>query len=150
MACRCSDYRTTISTAAAVRERCGVAGTLSANLSLVAGPSESWLAAYRCSICGQLWACEYPFSEAHGGGPPCFYAISTADPAAWLESAPHIASELIQRQAQEDFWSSLGPEVGPDQCIASDCTRLRIPLSSMCRAHHVEALERIRRSQAAG
>lgn len=148
MNCRCSEYRAPISTAVAVRERCGVSGTLSANLSLIAGPSESWLDVYRCNVCGQLWACEYPFSESHGGGPPCFYTISAPDPRVWLESAPQLASELIRRQAEEDFCSSLGPEVGPDRCSAAGCTRLRISLSSMCRAHHVEALQRVRSSQA--
>jgi hypothetical protein len=48
----------------------------------------------RCKVCGQTWACEYPFSEHHGGGAPCFYQITADEPEAWLAQAVPIMDSL--------------------------------------------------------
>jgi hypothetical protein len=102
------------------------------------------MAVLRCRACGQLWAKEYPFSEAHGSGPPCLYQVSISDPYAWLSSGPSLAVELICEQESQDCFSSLGPEVGPERCASLGCKAFRIKLSVMCRSHHVEMLERAR------
>ena len=45
-------------------------------------------------------------------------------------------------EVHREFWISLGEEVGPEQCRAASCERLRITLSVSCRRHHFEKILR--------
>jgi hypothetical protein len=60
----------------------------------------------------------------------------------WLQPPPTPSTEEQQRCQDEEFWTSLGEELGPEICTNAGCTRRRIALSVKCRAHHFEMITR--------
>ena len=89
-----------------------------------------------------MWAAEYPFSEHHGGGTPCLYAIETHDPEAWLKSAKPLTEAIRQQYEDQIFLDRLGPEIGPELCQHEGCQRKRVRLSVMCQQHHFEMVKK--------
>ncbi len=59
----------------------------------------------------------------------------------WLLPPPPPTPEEQQRTDDEQFWLSLGEEVGSDTCTTAGCSRKRIPLSVKCRTHHFEMVK---------
>ena len=59
----------------------------------------------------------------------------------WLQPPRPLTPEEQRRAEDEEFWLSLGDEVGPFTCSADDCRRKRITLSAYCRTHHFEKLK---------
>lgn len=54
---------------------------------------------------------------------------------------PRKQTDLLEGHRQ--FWNTLGEELGPQQCRAASCERLRIALSVFCRRHHFEQIRRV-------
>jgi hypothetical protein len=102
----------------------------------------NWVAVFRCRVCGQRWAEEYPFGELHGGGPRCFYAIAAEDPRAWLTSGPGLPGRLREDAEDRAFFDALGEERSEARCAAPDCPRGAISHSVFCRVHHFEMVRR--------
>ena len=102
-------------------------------------PSE-WATLFRCRECGSFWCEEYPFSEHHGGGPPCLYRVETTDAEQWAQSYRPLTPQFRQQHEDAEFFRSLGEEVGPELCQHAGCDRLRIRHSVLCRRHHFEMI----------
>jgi immunity protein 53 of polymorphic toxin system len=60
----------------------------------------------------------------------------------WLKPPPPLSEEEQQKLEDDNFWISLGEEVGPEICKHEDCARKRIQYSVMCRQHHFEMVKR--------
>ena len=100
----------------------------------------NWRTIYKDSFHESLWVEEFPFSEMQGGGPSAFYIIHTDDPDTWLKTAPYLSADLRRDKQDADFFSILGPELGPEPCRHTGCTHLRIKMSVFCRIHHFESV----------
>ena len=140
MSCKCTNYSEPLATFSDVKQRCEHYEDLRATLDTVVDDLRAWRSVLRCRVCGALWAQEYPFSEMHGGGPACFYRITTADPAQWLVTAPDLTMQLRREHEDRSFFACLGEEIGPELCRHSGCTHKRIQFSVMCRLHHFEMI----------
>ena len=140
--CCCEQFERSLQSFSEVRERCNSASELSMTLEKLATAPEKWMEVYRCRECKCFWAKEFPFSESHGGGMPCFYKVSPDDPIAWLATAQPLTNVLRQRAVDLEFLSSLGPEVGPALCRKTGCSRKCIRLSVFCLSHHFEMITR--------
>jgi hypothetical protein len=90
----------------------------------------------QCEVCGRFWFVEYPFSERHGGGPPCAYHTDRRELA-----SQHLTADIRQRSEDAVFFCNLGPEVGPERCRAGGCDRLRVHNSVFCARHHFESVK---------
>ena len=145
-ACICDGFPDAPATFQDVVSRCEHAQKIAVTLDPIARDSSGWRSVERCRVCGALWTREYPFGEYHGGGSPCFYRISTADPAAWLLREAPLTPRLRTEHEQAAFLASLGPESGPEACRQPGCTHSRIGYSVFCRAHHAASLSAIRQS----
>ncbi len=69
----------------------------------------------------------------------------------WLEPGHRPYRQLkyenppsFWRQLHRDWYASLGDEVGPGRCASTDCARLRVTHSVMCRKHHYEMVHQRR------
>jgi hypothetical protein len=138
--CRCREFAGALESLADVRTRCEAADAIAVHLREVATNADTWVSVLRCEHCTQLWAREYAFSEHHGGGLPCLYQISTTDPERWPASTVPLARELRRAGEDAQFLADLGPEVGPESCRRTDCSRKRISHSVLCRSHHFESI----------
>ena len=138
--CVCEKYLLPLKTFDDVQRRCADSAEILPLLQLMADDARKWLSVYRCRVCGTLWAEEYPFSEMHGGGPACLYVIEAKNPEVWLATADYRTSKICQNYADEKFYESLGPELGPELCKREGCGRKRIALSVLCRCHHFEVV----------
>jgi hypothetical protein len=127
-------------TFADVRERCEHSADIATTLDVVATDASGWISVMRCRVCGSLWAREYPFGEMHGGGPACFYRISTTDPARWLATESGLTTRLRSADEDQRFFATLGAEIGPELCRHPGCTHKHIQFSVMCRLHHFEMI----------
>ena len=123
-----------------VRARCDAAARIARTLDVLAQDNEKWMAVYACRVCRRHWAQEYPFSEYHGGGAPCFYVIDATNAYAWLADAAPLAGQFQRAEEDAAFLQNLGEEVGPEGCRATGCTRKRIAQSVFCRRHHFESM----------
>src|ERR1051325_7034796 len=112
----CSTYSAPLVSFADVQERCRASSELTPFLELVAHDDSGWRSVHRSRECASLWAGEYPFSEGHGGGPPCYYAIYTDDPLRWLMESEDLSARIRAQQEDRDFYESLGPESGHKLC----------------------------------
>ena len=140
MSCVCSAYAAPLLTFADLQERCRVSAGLMPHLELVAQDDSSWRSVYRCRECGSLWAREYPSSETHGGGPPCFYAISTDNARQWLMESEAVTTKIRREEEDRRLYECLGPESGPELCQRQGCKHKRVAHSIMCREHHFEMI----------
>jgi hypothetical protein len=140
--CACAQWLAPLREWNDVKARIGssVAQDLSPNLDLEA--EGSWVMVFRCRVCGQRWAKEFPFSEMHGGGPPCLYALNTDDPTAWLGEGPGLPSRLRRDHEDQAFFERLGDERPEPRCAAQGCSRGAIAQSIFCRRHHFEMVMR--------
>jgi cell wall assembly regulator SMI1 len=73
---------------------------------------------------------------------------STGNSPFWFEAgfmhlgiAEFIPKPSWYKRLYANWWASLGSEYGPEQCASSNCRRLRIKLSVMCRRHHYEMVK---------
>jgi len=139
--CVCNKYSAPLGSFADVERRCSVSGDIDQFLDEIATNLEKWMTVYRCRECGLIWTVEYPFSESHAGGTPCFYIIQTDSPAKWLETSSGITHQLRENWEDSEFIKGLGQEVGPKLCRKEDCSRKRIQLSVMCIEHHFEMIK---------
>ena len=139
--CVCYQFATPIASFADIEARCGASCELAPFLVELAVDPRSWMSVHKCRECGSLWAREYPFSEQHGGGPPCYYAIRTDDPNTWLSENAGITYGIRERNEDLAFIESLGDEIGPDTCRRPDCEHKRIKLSVFCRSHHFQMIK---------
>lgn len=149
MSCRCGDFRLVPSSYGEILDRCREAAAIEASLCVVSTSGDGWLSIHECSVCGQLWAREWPFSAEHGGGPPCYYWLPPSDPASWLQKEPAIASRLREQHEEAAFVEDLGPEIGPGQCRVPGCSHMTVSLSVFCAAHHAERISRVYRRRTA-
>jgi len=136
MPCHCPDFSSPLSSFVDVESRCLGAALIASTLAPVATNSDTWMSVLRCKVCGKLWAREYPFSEHHGGGAPCYYQLASDDPTVWLASASPVTSALRQEHEDVAFLQRPGPEQGPESCRDNGYRRLRIGHSVFCREHH--------------
>jgi hypothetical protein len=60
----------------------------------------------------------------------------------WLKPPPPLSEEEHQKLEDDNFWNSLGQEIGPEICQHEECARKRIQYSVMCRRHHFEMVKR--------
>jgi hypothetical protein len=97
---------------------------------------------FRCRVCGQHWAQEFPLGEMHGGGPSCLHAVALDDPRAWLANGPRLLARLRQDAEDRAFFDGLGPERSVPCCAAPGCSHGAISLSTFCRVHHFEMVKR--------
>jgi hypothetical protein len=134
--CVCSSFLTSLQSFSDVKKRIEASAQILKTLE----PLErgDWRNVYRCHECTQVWAQEYPFSEHHGGGSACLYAIQTDDPTNWLKIAPYLTGDLRRQSEDEEFWKRLGNVTNSETCKHSDCNQLALKQSSMCRRHHFE------------
>lgn len=56
----------------------------------------------------------------------------------WLRPPPPLSEEAQKKIENDNFWKSLGEEIGPELCKHAGCTKKRIQYSVMCREHHFE------------
>ena len=61
---------------------------------------------------------------------------------AWLKPPPPLSEEEHRKLEDDNFWDSLGEEIGPEMCKHEECARKRIQYSVMCRQHHFEMVKR--------
>lgn len=142
MSCDCKKYSSPLTTFGDVIARCEHSLEIEATLEVASTDADGWASVMRCRECGALWACEYPFSEIHGGGPACLYRISTVDPDRWLAQDSGLTMRLRSEDEDRRFFSELGREVGPELCHHVNCPKLRIEHSVMCRLHHFEMVKK--------
>jgi hypothetical protein len=102
----------------------------------------NWVNVFRCRVCGQHWAQEFPLSEMHGGGPSCIYAVAVDDAWAWLAEGPGLPARLRRDAEDRAFFDGLGDERSEPRCASPGCSHGAISLSSFCRVHHFEATKR--------
>lgn len=145
--CVCDQFASLIVSFADLKARCGACNKLAPFLDEVAYDPQTWISVHRCRECHSLWAKEYPFGEAHGGGPPCYYSIRTSDPDAWLLQNNGITHGIRERHEDLAFLASLGEEISPDTCRKAECAHKRIALSVFCRSHHFEMIKGRRRPE---
>ena len=138
--CACSAFRDPLRSFQDVLRRCEAAERISLGLRSVATDRLSWRSVWSCTICRQLWACEYPFGEMQGGGPRCFYAIEAEDPTAWLESGPELTSGLRRRHEDQMFFETLSDDQGTGSCRHPGCLKPPITNSVFCKYHHFEMI----------
>ena len=124
-----------------VRRRCERGAELGRRLQVLAENHDTWMAVLACPACDAHWVREYPFSERHGGGPPCFYQAEVTDSHAYLALAAGITANLRRIEDDSRFLSLLGSEAGPEPCRTPGCGRLRISASVHCRGHHFLAIK---------
>src|SRR5215471_21562248 len=135
--CQCHHYCSPINTYQDVVDRCNATTTeLRRTLEKIHTLQDGWATLFRCRECGSLWCEEYPFSEYHGGGPPCVYRVETQDAVQWTQNYQPLTSPLRQQHEDLVFLRTLGDEIGPELCRSTGCGRLRIRFSAMCRQHH--------------
>ena len=139
-ACPCEKFRSPVTTFAEVQERCRASAEIRGSLDSVA--TGDWFAVLRCRECGSFWAEEWPFSESHGGGPPCYYRIAATDAHEWLHTHEPFTHTLRQQSEDLAFYQSLAPEVGPESCAHPTCSHRRIQHSVFCQRHHFEMIKR--------
>ena len=142
MNCVCKKYSLSISTISDIRKRSEAEREISKTL--VSLETGNWREILRCAICGQLWCREYPYSECHGGGPPCSYHINTNDPRLWLSSEEYLTERIRKKEEDAIFFDSLGPEIGPEICKRINCDSKRIKHSVFCRKHHFEEMKKMK------
>lgn len=138
--CVCAEFSAPLKNFEEVLERIDAGPQISRTLKQNYFHARSGLSVWKCSECGADWAAEQPFPEAHGGGPCCFFQISSADRHAL---AREYQGEIPQwRKDHEDrqFIQTLGPECGPEKCSEKGCELLRVAGSSKCRAHHFKMI----------
>jgi hypothetical protein len=133
--CDCQTFQDPIRSYDDVERRCANATAIQRWLDAVAS-DERWMQLLRCRACGQSWVAEYPFSEMHGGGPPCLYVVTPVLAEGWPTSITPIAARLRSRHDDQTFIEALGPEVGPNACLDHRCDRLAVRLSAYCSYHH--------------
>jgi hypothetical protein len=97
----------------------------------------NWVNVFRCRVCGQRWAQEFP---ERGG--PCLYAIALDDPRAWLSQGPGLLARLEQDAEDRAFFDVLGEERSEPRCARPGCSHGAILLSIFCRVHHFEMVKR--------
>ena len=141
MPCVCEKYEAPLRSYEDVLSRCNAADEIGMFLASVQLDPAQWLGLYKCRHCGTLWAEERPFSEQHGGGPPCYYAMSSQDAEAWLETGERVAALLRARNDDKELLDVIGPEQGPEQCRAKKCTRLTANRSVYCPVHHFQMVK---------
>ncbi len=56
----------------------------------------------------------------------------------WVEKVPEQAPGFQDQKEDEVFWKQLGDESGTETCKHSNCGKLALKLSSMCKRHHFE------------
>lgn len=140
MPCCCHDYSAPLRSFADLVARCGAANEIAPFLETLQSDSSGWMSVSRCTVCGQLWAREYPYAESHGGGPPCYYQIDAKEPDMWLSTAAPITNALRREGEDAAFLANLGEEEGPEACRHAGCTRLHVSQSVFCRMHHFESV----------
>ena len=140
MSCNCANYTNALTTFSDVRERCEHSADIAATLDVVITDATLWASVMRCHVCESIWAREYPFSEMHGGGPACFYHITTTDFAGWLASGSGLTTRLRRAHEDQSLFAAFGEEIGPELCRHPDCTHRHIQFSVMCRLHHFEMI----------
>ncbi len=64
----------------------------------------------------------------------------------WLKPPPPLSQEEQKKIEDENFWKSLGEEIGPELCQHPGCSNKRIQYSIMCRQHHFEMVGRKRKT----
>jgi hypothetical protein len=85
-----------------VKERMRHGEAIRPLLEKVASDGAKWMTVYRSKANpSDLWAVEFPYSEAHGGGPLCFYPIEAEDAKTWLAQAEPFTDKL-RREA--GYW----------------------------------------------
>jgi hypothetical protein len=136
MSCHCNKYSDDLTTFSDVKARCDHSVEIETSLEKIATDQSGWTSVFRCRLCQKIWAREYPFGEMQGGGPSCYYQITTSDPKKWLEKEAGLVMKLRDEQEDRDFMAVLGEEIGPETCCHTDCTHKRIRYSMMCREHH--------------
>ncbi len=139
MTCNCSKYSKPIATMQDVLDRCAAYLILQDTLDAV--ENGNWRSVMQCSVCGALWALEYPFGESHGGGQGCLYQIETDDPSQWLEESQYLSADVRRKHEDTEWYKKLGPEEGPGQCNEPGCSRKRIMRSSKCKQHHFQMIK---------
>jgi hypothetical protein len=142
MKCPCSQYSVPLITFDDIVKRSESSSAIRQLLTEIASDKTHWISVLKCKECGSYWAEEYPFSEYHGGGAPCYYQIETTAPEIWLKTNSGITHQIRQQHEDDIFIGSLGEEVGPEKCKTKGCNNLRIYLSSMCRKHHFEMVQK--------
>jgi hypothetical protein len=130
------NFRTPLKTFQDVEKRCRNTEKIKKHLSFVS--NGNWRALYRAEFDGSYWIEEYPFSEMHGGGPPCLYSAETDEPELLLDNHPYLTSDIRAMHDAEAFWDILGDENGPEICKQKECARKRISKSVFCKVHHYE------------
>jgi hypothetical protein len=98
MICHCKDYSVSLKTFIEINDRCHSSSRISEHLEEMASDYVKWMSVYKCRICKQFWAMEYPFGAKKGHGRPCFYHIDCGiDPVKWLTSNKCILSDNRKR-----------------------------------------------------
>jgi len=97
--CNCDNYSHPLKTLNDIQNRMSNTSPITSTLKKVTEPNEYWISVCECSDCGKYWAKEYPYSEAHGGGSPCYYIIDIVDPHDWIKKAKGITHNI--RKSEE-------------------------------------------------
>lgn len=134
--CICSQNLVAIETIDDINRRCEITTKILRSCALIR--RSDWDQLMLCRECGQFWIVSRPYSELHGGGPACAYAVGSDE----LPSGDPFR-DILRRTQEERFLSQLGPEAGPEYCRAVGCDHLRIRHSIFCVRHHTEAIKRI-------
>lgn len=136
--CRCIEFLQLPQTWPDVESRFTAEAVIRSTLEQIAYNAATWMAVHCCRGCGRTWASEYPLSEQQGGGPKLFYVIDLSDPAEWLAHASSLADPLRRDYGDRRWFETLPPEIGPERCRESGCSRLRTNPGLFCRCHHFE------------
>lgn len=136
--CNCQRYEIPIVSVADIIERCKATPEISPTLERLEWDHEEWMGLYSCKSCGKLWVGEYPFSEDHGGGQICYYRVDTDHATDWMRTARPLLDSIRKEERDRTFFTSLGPETGPELCNENGCVKKRIALSVKCRLHHFQ------------
>lgn len=142
--CKCGKFADKLESFDDVKRRCAELpkNEIIPFLNKVLEDKDRWITIYQCKVCGKHWVQEYPFSEEHGGGSPCFYIIDIEEPIKYLKESKGLTYRLRQEHEDTMFFNSLGPEIGPKICTYEGCSRKQLVLSQMCKIHHFEMVKK--------
>jgi hypothetical protein len=93
MLCCCEENLSQPKTFEEIHVRCTNSIRIAKDFEEVASDYVKWMSVYKCRICMQFWAMEYPFGAKHGHGRKCYYQIKCSDPSKWLVTHKCIFSD---------------------------------------------------------
>jgi hypothetical protein len=140
MACTCSQFPALELSRATITKRIKATKRLLANLHLLAVSPQNALKLLVCPYCGCYWQTGHEWNFENKEYAFQVPAIAVAD---WQEQ-PYTqpAAWLIYGAMMADYTAKNTFEVSEKPCRVEGCAQRATKLSGVCKAHHIEQLQR--------